>query len=81
MKKINITINRKFPLRLTIGDEVIEIFHVKNKGSTSTEIAIYSSLNCKIDGPHIVKRQVEGTWVKKDELNNSSIQADYEDGY
>ena len=76
MKKINITINRKFPLRLTIGDEVIEIFHVKNKGSTSTEIAIYSSLNCKIDGPHIVKRQIEGTWVEKDDSNDPMIQVD-----
>jgi hypothetical protein len=76
VKKINITINRKFPLRLTIGDEVIEIFHVKNKGSTSTEIAIYSSLNCKIDGPHIVKRQIEGTWVEKDDSNDPMIQVD-----
>lgn len=76
MKKINITINRKFPLRLTIGDEIVEIFHVKNKGSTSTEIAIYSSLNCKIDGPHIVKRQVEGTWVEKDDSNDPMIQVD-----
>ena len=76
MKKINITINRKFPLRLTIRDEVIEIFHVKNKGSTSTEIAIYSSLNCKIDGPHIVKRQIEGTWVEKDDSNDPMIQVD-----
>jgi hypothetical protein len=76
VKKINITINRKFPLRLTIRDEVIEIFHVKNKGSTSTEIAIYSSLNCKIDGPHIVKRQIEGTWVEKDDSNDPMIQVD-----
>jgi hypothetical protein len=76
VKKINITINRKFPLRLTIGDEIVEIFHVKNKGSTSTEIAIYSSLNCKIDGPHIVKRQVEGTWVEKDDSNDPMIQVD-----
>lgn len=76
MKKINITINRKFPLRLTIGDEIVEIFHVKNKGSTSTEIAIYSSLNCKIDGPHIVKRQIEGTWVEKDDSNDPMIQVD-----
>jgi hypothetical protein len=76
VKKINITINRKFPLRLTIGDEIVEIFHVKNKGSTSTEIAIYSSLNCKIDGPHIVKRQIEGTWVEKDDSNDPMIQVD-----
>jgi len=81
VKKMNITISRKFPLRLTIGNEIIEIFHVKNKGSTSSEIAIYSSPNCKIEGPHIVKKQVEGTWVNKDESNNSIIQGDYEDGY
>ncbi len=73
---MNITISRKFPLRLTIGDEVIEIFHVKNKGSTSSEIAIYSSPNCKIEGPHIVKKQIEGTWVEKDDSNDPMIQVD-----
>ena len=76
MKKLNITINRKFPLRLTIGNEVIEIFHVKNKGSTSSEIAIYSSPNCKIEGPHIVKKQIEGAWVEKDDSNDPMIQVD-----
>jgi hypothetical protein len=73
VRKTNITINRQYPLRLKIGNEVIEIFHVKNKGSASSEIAIYSNLNCEIEGPHIVKRQVEGTWVNKDELKNSNI--------